>query len=667
MNRVSLVVAAQNDSAGHLSHLGPAAAELRARLADPEIGACAPIDAQPTTKAEIEQAVIAAIRTAGGHEAVLVLAFLGHGFTTDQDSHLYYMAADTGVASPASGVDVARLVAEAAGEPGVAGVIVLIDTCHAAGGVPDAHRITGGAGGGRTQVAVLFASTADQPAYSMQFTTALNVVLRDGIAGAGPWLHLGHDLVTQLRAMTVGQAVGTLKYDANPYAMGELWLARNIAHLAGLVTEVVGSTGQNQLRAAVSTWQPDYAFPERWTESALNELADYLDGTSAPAEQVILRQVRTILDCVRTAAMLDKVVGSTMTTAHLRTAAGLSRIEPDRTLSGTALLHDLLERAALRNARIRGHRLEAVVRYVAALTFVISIKADNSALRIWAAERQVQTELNDAVSELTAARQVADTRLVVSLANALTDWPEEVEAWLRQGPQLPKYHRQMCTRPDRPNVEATIGAVIRWARDMLTDAETLEHIDVVATAHLLASWYPEEADIGAHLLGVHHLVTPRWSGRLGPAPAHSDINHAARTVLARMAAAEHTPIDWITPADLADPDTLKLRLKTGGFSGAIGVNHVPDDLPSVLDLLLPHSPVLLWPCQDGQGTRLPAAVDKHWRTWPDDLLLAYRHRLRDATTDPDSCPRTAWHDDRWLDFCHWFETRTIGPLDEENP
>lgn len=666
MSRVSLVVATQNGSAGHLPALDAAATGLRERLADQEIGGCTPVDTQPATKAEIEHAVSDAIRTAGELGAVLVLAFLGHGFTTDQDSHLYYMASDTRIASPASGVDVARLVAEAAGEPGVAGVIVLVDTCHAAGGVPDVHRITGGAGGGRTQVAVLFASTADQPAFRMQFTTALNSVLRDGIAGAGPRLHPSNELAARLRAKVVGQVVGSLNYDANPYAMGELWLARNVAYQAGLMTGVVGPIGQNQLRAAVSTWQPDYVFPERWSESALNELADFLDGTSAPAEQMVLRWVRTILDCVRTAAVLTDVVGSGLTTAHLLAAARLAEIEPDRALSGTALLRDLLERAALRHARIRGHQLEVVVRFVAAIAEVTGIPARDPGLRAWAAQRQVTTELNDAFASVASARQTAETRLVVSLANALTGWPEQVEAWLRQGGQLPKYHRETCVRPDRPGAEEAIGAVIRWARGTLTGAETLEHIDVVAPAHLLATWYPEEADIGAHLLGVHHFVTPRWSGRLGPASAHGDINHAARSTLTRMAAAEHTPVDWITAADLADKDALKRRLKTGGFNGAIGVNHVPDDLPGVLDLLLPHSPVLLWPRPDSLGTTLPDTADRHWHTWPDGLLLAYRHRLSDNTTDPESCLRTAWHDEQWLEFCHWFETRTFGPL-EENP
>lgn len=247
VSRVSLVVATQNESAGHLSALDTAAAELRERLADQEIGACTPVNARPGTKAEIEQAVSSAIRTAGKHGAVLVLAFLGHGFTTDQDSHLYYVASDTRFGSPASGVDVARLIAEAADEPGVAGVIVLIDTCDAASGVPDMRRIIGGAGGGHTQVAVLFASTAGQSAFDMQFTHALNSVLRDGIAGAGSRLHLSNDLVARLRTVIVGQAVGHLTYDANPYAMGELWLARNAAYQIGAVTDVVGPTGQDRL------------------------------------------------------------------------------------------------------------------------------------------------------------------------------------------------------------------------------------------------------------------------------------------------------------------------------------------------------------------------------------------------------------------------------------
>lgn len=72
------------------------------------------------------------------------------------------------------------------------------------------------------------------------------------------------------------------------------------------------------------------------------------------------------------------------------------------------------------------------------------------------------TELNDAFASVASARQTAETRLVVSLANALTGWPEQVEAWLRHGRQLPKYHREACVRPDRPGVEEAIGAVIRW-------------------------------------------------------------------------------------------------------------------------------------------------------------------------------------------------------------
>ncbi|MEV6828714.1 hypothetical protein [Amycolatopsis sp. NPDC051102] len=223
-------MAAQNHAAGHLSVLERVAGDLRELLADAEIGGCIPVETMPTTKAEIECAVSAAIRTAGERHAVLVLAFLGHGFTTDQDSHLYYMAGDTRIASPASGVDVSRLIAEAAGEPGVAGVIAVVDTCHASGGLPDVHRITGGPGGGRTRVAVLFASTADQPAFRMQFTTALNTVLRDGLSGAGPHLLPNRALIQRLRTMTAGQVVGHLDYDADPYSIDELWLARNTSH-----------------------------------------------------------------------------------------------------------------------------------------------------------------------------------------------------------------------------------------------------------------------------------------------------------------------------------------------------------------------------------------------------------------------------------------------------
>lgn len=662
MNRVSIVVATQNEAVGHLDALPAVAADLRTLLADPGNGGCTLVDARPTTKADVEQAVSGAIRTAGERQAVLVLAFLGHGFATDQDSHLYYMAADTRPASPASGVDVSRLLVEAAGEPGVAGVIALVDTCHAAGGVPDVHRITGGAGGGRTQVAVLFAATADQPAFRSQCTAALNDVLRHGVPGAGPYLHLGRDLVRRVRDRVTGQNVGYLDYDANPYAMGELWLAHNAAHRALATDEVVGPTGQERLRAAVAAWRPDFAFPERWTESALEELGSYLTGAASPGEQAVANQIRAVLDCVRTATALDELLGARLTTTHLLSAARLANIEPDHALSGTTLLRDLVERATLRHARVRGHPLAAVVTFVAALAVATDLDRAEPALRAWAAERHVSTELNDAFAAVTTARQVAETRLVVSLANALTGWPEQVEAWLRQGRQLPRHHRVPCARTDRPSVEAAIGAVITWAGRQLPDGESLEHVDVVAPAHLLASFYPEEAFIGVHRLGAFHTVTPRWSGRLRPAAGQGDINPAARKILAGMATADRAPVDWLTADDLADPAALQRRF-AAGVTGALGLGYVPDDLPDVLDLLLPYSPVLLWPRPDSATGAWPALAAKRWRSWPDNLLLAYRHRLR-GETDPESCLRTAWHDEQWLEFCRWFETRTVTPLEE---
>jgi hypothetical protein len=101
------------------------------------------------------------------------------------------------------------------------------------------------------------------------------------------------------------------------------------------------------------------------------------------------------------------------------------------------------------------------------------------------------------------------------------------------------------------------------------------------------------------------------------------------------------------------------RLKIGQFRRAIGVDHRPSDLAEVLDLLLPYSPVLLWPGpdDDSDGTWTKAVQD-NWHALPHEFAAAFRERSLGRTAALAGV-RTAWHDTGWLEFCRRFEQRTV--------
>src|SRR5690606_3433628 len=165
--------------------------------------------------------------------AVMVVALLGHGFTTPQQTDLYYMVHASTTQSTLSAVHVGSLLADAADEVGVDGVIAVIDTCHAGGGVPNASRLAGGVRSGRARLAVLTAAAADQEARDMRLATALAQVLRAGVPLASGAIYVDQTLTETLRARISGQAVGRADYDNDPHASEGLWLARTLHRANG--------------------------------------------------------------------------------------------------------------------------------------------------------------------------------------------------------------------------------------------------------------------------------------------------------------------------------------------------------------------------------------------------------------------------------------------------
>ncbi|MEU0702492.1 hypothetical protein ABZ513_16990 [Streptomyces bacillaris] len=679
-----LVVGAQCRSMGTLTRLEEAARELHTVLTDPACGGCAHRTGErgsllvgaELAPEDVRRAVREAAGTARADNAVLVVALLGHGFTPPQQSELYYMVAGSTTGSTLSAVNVGQLLAEAVDEPGVEGVIAVIDTCHATGAMPDARRIAGGVRAGRTRLSVVTAAAADQAARGMRLSFALADVLREGIAGAGPAVYADARLTDALRARTVGQVVGRFEYDNDPFAAEGLWLARNVRPAPGAAGGVVGPLGLQDLAEAVTMWRrDDIRLPAPLTLADLGELDAFaregkVDGSADPRWYGRVRQVvATLLRCAGTVDLLTTVLASVLTSELLREARRLSGLPAEA--EGAELLRGLVEYAALRAPGADEPPWKASARFLAALAQVSGSDDVAARLRAWARDLGAVTEFNDALAEFARRRREGELRLVVSLAGALTDWPEEVDAWLvGTGEPLPVHRRFACASPDRAGTGRAIGTALAWARTLLPATATLVHVDVAAPAHLLARWRPEESKVGLRLLGVNHDVVVRWSGRMDPADESAEMNDAARKALRSMADCTTVPVEWLGAAVLGDHAALERGLSTGRYDTVVGLDHHPDALQDVLEQLLPYAPIILWPRQDARPSDegLAGLVRQHWQSLPHGLPAAYRNRWSEQHEGCVAClgdVRAIWHDEPWLEFCRPFEQRVVAGPEEE--
>ncbi|MGY1584726.1 vWA-MoxR associated conflict system protein [Streptomyces sp. MN13] len=682
-HRHLLVVGAQCKEMGTLARLEEAADSLHSVLTDPALGACAArtgdhpslLVSAALEPEDVRKAIRQAACRARDDNAVLVVALLGHGFTAPQQADLYYMVAKSTTGSPGSAVHVGQVLTEAVDEPGIEGVIALVDTCHAAGAVPDARGIAGGVRAGRTRLSVLTAAAADQAARDMRLTFAVVDVLRKGITGAGPLVYADATLAQELRDRMVGQVVGRFEYDNDPYASDGLWLARNARSAPGAGGGVVGPAGRQDLEEAVALWRAGTRLPARLTRSALNELYTFArDGGAAnDADPVwhdrVTDVVATLLGCCELVTLLNTVFTEVLTSDLLGAARRLSALPPEA--EGAELLRDLIEYAALRAPKLGESPWKVPARFVAALALLTPGSEVDARLREWAWKAGVVTEFNDALAELARKREQGELRLVVSLAGALTDWPEEVDAWLLGSvEQLPVHERFRCESADQRGVGRAIGTALNWARRRLPVPEQLVNVDVAAPAHLLASWQPEEDRVGLRRLGVNHTVVLRWSGRMDPMEEIAEMNDAARKALRDMSARTGVPVEWIGVSVLEDQRRLEQDLETGRYDTAVGLDHHPEALQDVLEQLLPYAPIILWPRPDAHpgDPRLRDQVERHWQSLPAGFAEAYRNRWSVGHGDCRGClgeVRTVWHDEPWLEFCRPFEQRVVAGPEED--
>jgi hypothetical protein len=149
-------------------------------------------------------------------------------------------------------------------------------------------------------------------------------------------------------------------------------------------------------------------------------------------------------------------------------------------------------------------------------------------------------------------------------------------------------------------------------------------------------------------------VVTRWSERIHPDARR--INSLAARRWRQIEAHEREtgapPVYWLLATDVQDPGSLRERLEVGQYTGAIGLAGRRVANPVLVEMLLRHSPVLMWPDEmDEFPVDQRSVVTERWESLPDGFAEAYRDRWKDDSTGPLCQLRAVWDDADWLAFC----------------
>ncbi|MET9764520.1 caspase family protein [Streptomyces sp. NPDC006372] len=680
--RHALVVAAQCPDLGTLTELKDAAKSFHAVLTAPDAGACA--TGHPTQtllygeirQSEIEQAIRAAARAAGQADAVLVLALLGHGIASG--GNLYLMASDSRRDELTTTVDVSSLLKQVVETPGLSGIITVVDTCHAAGAVPEVKAIASGIRQGNTRMSLLMGAGVAEEAFNLRFSRTITKIVRQGVERAAECLSPESVLqAVRLDGGAVGQDVHRMDWDGAQFEETGLWLAYNRRHTILRAGRLLGPLALAALARALPARPTvvggiDGGRPE--DVLLMGDIADLEKEAAAlgPQEGARARAViEAVRHCARTRSLLAAWPGSELTSKVLNrslvTAAPQAQGLPSA--AGNDLLRDAVEYLRLRAPLVAQRPVIPLVRFVASLAMTTGVPAEHPVLRQWAADIGADIDLNDAFEKWAEQAREMRLRLVVSLHAAVGDeWPESLTAWLLDG-DAHHQHQEFPCRPDRSGVERQIGAALRWASGLAdTLGFPLKRVEIAAPAPLLVQWRPEETDYGRRL-GDRHDVILRWSDRMQPPEHLWWINDEAREHLRAMeAAACGRRVDWLEENDTRPDGELHSRLSSRPQGRAVALGHRPAKLGDIMATLLAASPIVLWP--EGGG-RVPEDVrryvDESWHQLPRKFCTAYRESRRSGPPGHGSGSsdqrdlhrlRAVWDDLDYLEFCRWFQKYT---------
>ncbi|MFE1409677.1 hypothetical protein ACFW6F_02470 [Streptomyces sp. NPDC058746] len=686
--RHALVIAPQCRSMPRLESLEPAALDLDKVLRDGALGGCAAglpggeslFAGEGLTSGQILDLVERAVEHAADHNAVLVLAVLGHGFAVGSTGTLRLMADDSEEEVRRKALDVSALLAMAADHHGVGGLIGIIDTCHAAGAIPAASEITRGSRNGRTRLSLLMASSSSQLAYDLTLSRELTSLLRRGVPVDEEALSVTR-VAQELRRYVKGQDVTFAHHDGDPLADEPLWLARNARHRGSSPGVLSGPLAAEELAAALGGLRPPVAVPRARDTAAVRALVRHLEDLGADRSDGAWERAWEAADhlhvAVRTVEFLREWIGSELTTPRIRRALCSLLASERRSSRGTPASCgtdvEVLDYLAFDHPVAHDDCRPWVTRFVLVLARAAGRSDQDPALVRWAEEIKARQELNDAVQYARSRHDGQRLSLVASLhASVAGDWPQTLETWMLLDGEVSGRNTFSCLPPaatgcpaDRESVEEALEGAVLWAR---SEAEKLElpltRIHVAVPSALLATWRPEESG-SALLLGVHHDVVMHWSERLAPSLL---LRLTEAAVSARWTAIEqHTaasaPLDWLSEQETADPRALGARLARGQLrTGGMGLVRRPAaDKGGLLDLLLAYTPVLVWPqSATGFGPSLHGQLDDHWRTLPDSLLDSYRCEWSGAPGQDIAVLRLVWDDRDWLAFCNRLRTSDTG-------
>ncbi|MGW2287020.1 vWA-MoxR associated conflict system protein [Streptomyces phaeochromogenes] len=658
-----LVVGAQCEGGDNLEGLEDAARDLHAVLVDPDLGGCVNREGSLLLGTNlgadaVRKAVERAAEAARDDGSPLVLALLGHG-EGGEGAPLYFVTSGRRNAQPLANLDVSSLLEAALNHSGLTGLIAIVDTCFSGAAVPNASATTAGLQGGMTRGSLLFAATAKQPAFGMQLSRQLALLIREGLPDAGHFLEVDSALLQELRDRIAGQNVGRNNYDGDPYPGDSLWLARN---RRACLNHSLGSVSSEVVRAAVRRIDPSLRLS---TEAEIDAWLRENPPTAGVGPWAAVQRLHEVKDELtaarRTLAVGNKVFGPDLTEESLRLAGMLAGLPLHLVRQERApTLRNLVEHAAHRGRDVHGsHR--ALAHLVAAMTHVARpgarLAEEVTALAL---DLDFSFTVNSRLGELDEGT----TRLVLVLADDGGESVVRVDAWLHFGRAVLGNKRFSCG-PGAEGLKTALAKAVAWAAPWANVArEPLEHIDVAAPTLALLDFPPEEQFVGTRRLGVNYTVTTRWSGLLTPPPDTTleDMLQVGERLLASLKDGTGcTGPKWLHEEQLGTIERLREHLGNHRVGRQVwAVASLPKtDWALMAQELLEHTPALVWPRQrhvtDDQVIK--ASVEKHWRALPRQIARAYQDHPTGVVQSLNddlghlAAVRAVWHDKDWHAFC----------------
>lgn len=587
---------------------------------------------------------------------------------------LYFVTSGSAQDGAIHQVDVASRIGTVANEPGLGGLIAIVDTCHAAAAFVSAQSVTAGLQQGSLRLSLLFAASAHMPAWDMNLSVQLAELLEDGVANAGEFLAVDEQLIKELRSRIHTQEPGSSVFNGVPVPGESLWLAYNVRAAVQRSTGSLGSVACERLHKLLGPLEGTEGINSR------KRLADWLGGLGEerlghPAVRRVLEFERDLGICASAVAVLEETFGGALTDDLLRKAAARAGFPLEVVVRVPCLsLRDLVEYAVLHQSAVATagqHR--TLVHFVAALAHLISPPdVLPRQLTAWAATSGATTALNSRLKELSGATP----RLVLVAADDGGENVVRVEASLLFGSAV-VHTAQFPCEPGLSALAAALDGAREWALSWLTAAgERLVSVDVSVPTFLLLDSPPDEWRVvrGRRMLGVDYDVTTRWSGLLTPPPGVSldDMLHVGSQLLSSLRTKDQAGPSWLDSDDLSSVEALLDVLGRRRMGGCVwGVSALPEkDFALMLEELLIHTPALIWPRRGSvPDTRaLHDAVAEHWESLPEKLVRAFQQRLESSLGEdvPGHLAdiRTTWHDAHWQDFCQRRAGRAvIAPQD----